>query len=286
MPAATQTLDLEAFVRGVPGIYQGVPFDLYLQGNAMHQSTLKKGRDSMKHLKCAIDGTVAVKVTDDMTLGRALHTAFLEPELAATHVIEWTGGTRRGKEWEAFKTDHGDKAILTPAQYASMNGMVAALRDNADIKSWLDKVEDTEVSCIGEVQGVKFKGRCDAMTTAPLWDLKKISKADDRTVDAAIYTYGYHIQGYIYEQLFGRDRFVLGFVEDSEPHDVRPVELSQDWIDLGHEEATMLIQAMKHCEKTGVWPGRAEKIELRYPPDWVRQKFGNREPITLDGESL
>ena len=105
-------------------------------------------------------------------------------------------------------------------------------------------------------------------------------------VDAAIYTYGYHIQGYIYEQLFGRDRFVLGFVEDSEPHDVRPVELSQDWIDLGHEEATMLIQAMKHCEKTGVWPGRAEKIELRYPPDWVRQKFGNREPITLDGESL
>jgi hypothetical protein len=276
----TQT-DIQAFEAGEIGLHTGILFEDYLRAPMMSQSVLKQGRLSMLHLKHAIDNFQNQKITDAMTLGSALHCAFLEPELMPTKVALWDGPRRAGKEWDAFCKEHAGKAILTEGFHEKLVGMMGSLRKHPEIRKWTGRIQDVEVSAIGMIDGVKFKGRCDALTDDPLWDLKKISRCDERTINNAIKTYGYHIQAFIYREIFHRDRFCLAFVEDPAPHDVVVVELSPAWLKLGQSEGLGLIQAMKQCLKTNRWPGRSDKIEVIEPPEYMTN---SGEGITIDGE--
>lgn len=281
-----ETTQLEDFLSGAPGMYIDIPFTDYLHAPVMSQSTLKEGRKSMLHLKSALDGERFKKVTDDMMLGSALHVCFLEPEQMPERVILWEGGARRGKDWEAFSAEHADKIILTEGYHEKLVGMVKALRSKAAVRGWMSKVQSVEVSAIGDVHGLAFKCRADALTDDPLWDLKKIVSVDDRTINSTIVNFGYHIQAYVYKQVFKRDRFCLGFVEGTKPHDVRVVELSDNWLKLGREETLSLIQAYQHCVKEGRWPGRSEVIEKIEPPSYLLEQGATGVAITMDGEEI
>jgi len=267
-----------------PGLYENIPFADYLLWPFLSQSTLKRGRDSMKHLRHALDLMRAVVPTDDMTLGSALHTAFLEPGEMPNRVVCYEGDARRGKEWTEFRAVHSGKIILTKGYYSKLFGMVQALRANAEVAKWSKRIQAVEISCVGELQGLMFKARADALTDAPLWDLKKISCTDDRTVNSTLWDYGYHIQAHIYCKLFKRDRFCLGFVEGDPPHDVRVIELSERWIKIGEQETTDLINRYKSCLRDKRWPGRFETVDVVEPPDWVAEQFGVADEITIGGE--
>lgn len=265
-------------------LHRNVPFEDYLHWLAMSQSVLKQGRKSMLHLNAAI--CEVVTPTDAMRLGSALHTAFLEPDLFDGRVVEWSGKTRNGKAWDAFRADHAGQTILTSGYYRNVLGMVGQLRKNADVIMWAETVgpDDVEVSARGMIDGVLFKARVDALTAAPLWDLKTISSTERRVIDRAIYDYGYHIQAYIYTTVFERDRFILGFVESTAPYDVAVVELSDNWIEYGGVEARRLIEQFKACLETDTWPGRYAGSILADPPEWVAAKHD--EPLMLGGKAI
>ncbi len=205
----------------------------------------------------------------------------------ANRVILWPkkNGPRRGKDWDAFCDEHRSKIILTDGYHEKLIGMVKALRKKPIVREWLSRVECVEVSAIGDVHGSMFKCRADALTDDPLWDLKKTRCTDDRSINAAIINFGYHIQAYVYKQVFQRDRFCLGFVEDTPPHDVRIVELSEAWLKLGREETLLLVHGYQHCKKTGEWPGRSDKIEAIEPPSYLVEQSSTANAITIDGES-
>lgn len=268
------------------GVYQDISFPEYIHWPILSQSTLKWGLESMRHLKFALDGIGREEITDAMTLGSALHVSFLEPAKAESRVVKWEGGRRYGKEWNAFVDEHRDQIILTDTQFDKLTGMIAALRENAEVSRWMKRVEAVEVSAVGPVQGVRMKARADALTNDPLWDLKKISSTDDRTILSSIWDYGYDIQAHVYREIFKRDRFCLGFVEESAPHDVRVVELNANWKRLGKARTTGLIQAMKHCQQTKHWPGRTEGIDQIEPADWMMEQGGAALDITFNGEAV
>lgn len=266
-----------------PGIHKGVPFAEYLRWPLLSQSVLKKGTESMGHLRYAMLRETGIKPTDDMILGSALHTAFLEPEQFGDRVALWDGPRRVGAVWEQFCADNADKAILTEGMFERCKVMVEALRSHPKVAEWLHRTEAVEVSCVGEIEGVPFKGRVDALTEDPIWDLKKTGSTDDRSLATTIYTFGYHIQAYIYMRLFKRERFCLAFVEDTPYHDVRVVELSQAWLKVGEQEALELIGRYKACLRTGHWPGRSEEIDVLEPPPWLSDRHATE--ITIGGES-
>lgn len=276
---------LRRFKAGEIGIHHGIPFTEYLALDLMSQSTLKQGRESMRHLKAALDGQVKIVPTDDMILGSALHTAFLEPARFGDHVVEWTGERRYGKAWDEYKTEHAGKAILTKGYYANLCGMVAALREHPEISKWLGCVEDVEVSAIGVIGSVKFKGRADALAGDVVLDLKKVSSTDDRSINNAIDDYGYHIQAAIYRRLFGRERFLFGFVEGTAPHDVRVEELSPAWLEIGEREMLDLVQRYQECTASGVWPWRSDTTGILEPPVWKLEK-GTGMKIDFGGVEL
>lgn len=250
-------------------IETGVPFAAYLEWPEMSQSVLKCGRASMAHLKAAIDGTREVKVTDAMLAGSALHTALLEPDSILDRVVLWNGGTRRGKEWDAFRADHADKIILTPGYHARVKGAIKSLRAHPVVREWMGKIEAVEVSARGTLHGVPFKARTDALTSDPLVDLKFTKSCDPSTFTKTVLTFGYYLQGAVYKALFGRDRFLLVAVEDKPPHDCVAYELSPSMLRHGAREVETLIEQYQACLESDHWPGRSDDTVTLELPDWI-----------------
>lgn len=260
------------------GIYHDVPFADYLAWDVPDQTRLKRCAASPAHY----DATVVKKATDDMTLGSALHVAFLEPELMVEKVAKWEGDRRAGKEWEAFRDANSGRYILTAGLHDKLVGMVRSLRRHPFVREWQRRIEAVEVSAVGDAWGFRMKGRVDAQTPDPIVDLKKVRSGDARGFTNAVMGFGYHIQAAVYRQLFDRERMVLLTVEDAPPFDVVPYELSPTFIRLGEREAKDLIARVRECEAAGVWPGRSESPILLDPPEWAMNGAG----VTIGGEAV
>lgn len=252
-----------------PGLFPGVPFADYLQWPIPSQSTLKHGRESMAHLKAAMDGERFIEPTDDMILGTALHTAFLEPSEVEARIAVWAGGRRYGKEWALFREENKDRIIITDSQEFQLAGMVESLRQNK-LVNWMTSRVEVEIGAVGHFGGWLMKARADAISSGAIVDLKKVRSADPRKFTYSCVDYGYHIQAAVYRKLFDRDRFILVCVEDHPPYDVVPYELSPSFIRAGEAEAARIIERAIECEKTGIWPGRSggEICQLE-PPEWL-----------------
>lgn len=273
------------------GKHLDVPFPVYLNWPLPSQSTLKAGRASGAHMKAALDREVVKIPTDAMLVGSALHCCFLEPERMIERVVLWQGYTtakgdhstaRRGKAWDEFKAQHADRIILTPGHYATMAGMVKALRRHPVVREWSNKIEAVEVSIVGEVEGVRCKARCDALTEDPLCDIKASRSADAATFTKTVLGFGYHIQAAMYRRMFGRDRFIFPVVEMTPPHDVVCYELSPAFLRLGEEEMIRMLGMYQEFAAVGLWPGRSEKVVQLEPPEWAIQSTG----VTLGGVSF
>lgn len=271
--------------QATPGIHESVRFWDYLDWPQPSQTSLKAMRESPLAYKAARDGERYITQTDAMTLGSALHTAFLEPETMPDHVIKWTGGRRAGEKWNEFCAEHRDKYILTPAMHETLVGMVQGLRRHPFVREWASKIEATEVSVVGDVHGLEMKGRADALTNDSLVDVKSAADLDERKILYAIKDFGYHVQGSVYRKLFNRDRFVLLFVEKTPPFDVVPVELSPGFLRVGDFLVEQWIEKIAECEASGVWPGRSDKIVTVEPPEWM-VPMDMATGITFGGEEL
>lgn len=252
-----------------PGIYEGVPLDVYLAWDLLSRSALAEGRQSMAHLNAGRQGERAKKVTDEMLLGSALHTAILEPEIALDRTVKWTGERRAGEAWNEFRVAHAGKTILTAAMYDKLQGMVRSLRRHPGAREWFAQVERTELSAVGLVNGVMMKGRSDGLTPDAVIDLKKVACGAERSMRKAVIEYGYDLQSYVYRRVFGRERFVLITVEDTPPYDVVPYEFAPALLSLGEAEATKLLDQFKFCTERGHWPGRSDVTVPLEPPEWA-----------------
>lgn len=258
----------------VLGMHQNVRFADYLAWDIPSQSSLKSMGHSPAHYRATRDGERVMVPTDDMTLGSALHTVFLEPELILETVAHWEGGTRRGKEWQMFQEEHAGKYILTDNQYAKLAGMVGSMRKHPFVREWQSKIESVETSMVCDVHGLRMKMRCDALTPSPIVDIKKVASGDPRRFTNAVLDYGYHIQAAAYRRAFSRERYVLLTVESDPPYDVVPYELSPAFLRVGEQELTRLIGMVQACERTGNWPGRSESEVLLEPPEWAIPQTG------------
>lgn len=251
------------------GIYYDVPFAEYLRWPLYNQSILKRASDSMAHVKAARGMTLIP--TDNMLLGSALHTAFLEPDEFDNRVIEWTGKARRGKEWQEFQAEHDGKVILTSGYYERLEGMLESLRRHPFVQKWSKRIEAVEVSYVRNIGGLMCKGRIDALTDDPLVDLKKVVSTNKRLVTKTIMNFGYHIQGALYRRLTDREHFIVLAVEGDPPYDVVPYSLSDELLACGDAELDWIIPAILECEELGRWPGKHEfeNADELEPPAWA-----------------
>lgn len=266
-------------ITAAPNIQPDVPFPTYLQFPEYSQSVLKNGLLSMAHLKAARDKERVLVPTDAMILGSCLHTCFLEPDKAVQRIAVWPekNGPRRGKDWTAFKDVNADRYIITEAASVDLEGMLKSLRKHPVVKAWMNRIEAVEVVATGEIDGLPMKGRCDALSDDPMFDLKKTTSCDYRAVQNTVIKYGYDIQAAVYRRLFNRDRFVCLFIEDEPPYDVVAYELNSHMLKRADVMLRSLISQVKECESSGVWPGRCDEIVELELPGWIQDQESNIE---------
>ena len=246
-------------------IVAGVDFAKYRAAAGVNVSSLKEFNRSPLHFKYARENPKPT--TAAMSLGTAAHCATLEPERFAEAFVTWTGGIRRGKEWDAFKADAeaAQRLVLTEDERDTALAIAAAVRGTPEAMAYL-RHGHAEVSMAwhDEQSFSMLKGRVDWLTVVDGCDvlvgLKTTRDLRPRKFAAQAADLCYHWQWAFYcdgyRAITGRTPLMVEIVvENAAPHAVAVYRIPEHVLERGRQEYRDALEQLARCEASGVWPG-------------------------------
>lgn len=267
-----------------PGLIRRLSFEAYQQIKADNFSTVKELARSPLHYQHRIDNPRAA--TAPMVLGKASHTAVLEPHRLAAEYVLWDERTeggkvrpRNGKDWESFKAANAGKQVVKADELGLAMAMRDAARGSVHSMRYLRKGE-SEVSMVWRdaETGRTLKGRLDWLTHVDdinvLVGIKTSKDCRPIGFGNQAARSGYHLQWAMYfdgyATITGREpRVVEIVIESFAPHDVTVYSIPSEIIEQGREEYRKLLVALGECERTGQWPGTSDGEQILSLPSWV-----------------
>jgi len=262
-----------------PGIYYDLPFPTYTKADGLNQSKLKVLKRSPRKFLHAIE--VGREDTEALGIGRAIHTAVLEPEKFHSmffQLPELNLRTTAGKaERDALLVANEGKEALKADDYQLVFDTAAAVLGHSDAAKLLR--DTTREMCIwwkDEATDVLCKARLDAYhaPTRTIVDLKTTQDASPAAFRKSIYQYGYHLQAGWYAAALRAhgvmvDHFVIIAVEKASPFDVGVYRLTDEVLKLSRKENQALLRQYAQCLRTDNWPGYTEGIVDIGLPDYA-----------------
>lgn len=174
----------------------------------------------------------------------------------------WSGNANWCKAWLAAQSKAG-RTVITETEIGHIRRMANALAGKEAIKLGILNGR-IERSIFAKSGNIWLKTRPDVVPndSGDFVDLKTAASVDDESLSKAIFNHGYHIQAgllrMIVREVLGAEAFssfTFVFVEKSPPYDVRVMQLKDEDIDLGEQQARKAIGIVEECLKRGVWPG-------------------------------
>jgi hypothetical protein len=251
----------------------------YLKLDAVNWTTLKAMRRSPKHYRYV--AAHPAEYTPAMMLGRAVHTAVLEPDRFPLDYAVWDGARRQGNAWEAFKIANAKRTILRADEYALCLAIRDAVRAHPVAKHLLEVGEaEKTITWTDPDTKLKCKGRLDWLNGIGLCDLKTTVDLDPFRFGAQVARLGHHCQLAFYRRGLhanGLDVPVkILAVEKEPPYDTAVFALDEETLYAGDEEVTELLRRVAECRKTNTWPGRFGEGEAPLAlPGWAFGNFGD-----------
>lgn len=237
-------------------------------------TTLKEMRRSPLHYQHRLANPLEDSAR--LAMGRAAHTAILEPDRFPLEYAVWTGERRAGKEWEAFKAANAGRTIIKADEYATCLAMRDAVRRHPAAAAILQAGGEAEkaVTWTDDATGLPCKGRMDWLGKYVLADLKTTSDLDPVRFGATAARMGYHTQLAFYRRgvkaATGMDYPVqIIAVESSAPHDVAVFTIDETVLYAGDEEIDELLAKVKACREANAWPGRYPAETTLQLPNWA-----------------
>jgi hypothetical protein len=273
-----------------PLVIEKLPFDRYRELPGEHSTTLR--RALVSPLEYYWHKKNEREDSDTLRIGRAVHTATLEPLRFLKEYVLWEGGRRAGKIWEAFEVEHAGKTILKPEQYDPAVAMSEAIRAHAVAGPLFSVSGKSELTIQWRHESGRLcKARIDRLGTA-LIDIKTAHDITPHGFSAAAQRYGYFAQMAFYADAVkaaGLGTFPVRIVavQKKAPHDVAVYEIGDDELAAGRADYERALSVIAECEKTGVWPGMAasEAIPLKLPA-WAVGAALDEEPIEFGSEVI
>lgn len=268
------------------GIFPGLSWERYLSLNRTRISHLKELAKSALHYQHRI---AVAKSTAALELGKTAHAAILEPRRFETDFVLWDERTesgavrpRRGKDWDAFCTRNQGKTIIRADEHAFACAIRDAVRGKPAALKYLRDGGYAEVSVLWKdaATGRKCKGRIDWITHVDgidcLVGLKTTKDGDFRAFQNQAAKLLYHLQWAFYYDGYasatGREaRVVELVVESPAPHDVVPYIVPSHVLEVGREHYRELLAKLDDCEKSGRWPGRADREQIFELPAYMQE---------------
>lgn len=176
--------------------------------------------------------------------GRLIHTVVLEEEkLNDKYDFVDIGGrnTIKFKKAKESALSKGKEIMLT-SELNKANELCNAIRFNSHANE-LFVGGLAETPAIGELFGLPFRAKADYLKDGHLIDLKTTAKLEGWE-RAAKYTWHYDMQGWIYSELFGVDRFTFVVIEKG-TGDIGIFELSEETKELGGNKVKQCVNTYK-----------------------------------------
>ena len=262
-----------------------LPFEDYTELRGIHATALKDLLVSPLLYKYRRDHPRQDK--DAFRVGRACHTAMLEPDRFPLEYSVWRKkqGIRRGRKWEAFCTANEGRTILTEAQYDTAIALRDSARSHAVASQLLAGPGRNELT-------VKWKhprtgrdcvSRLDRLTKA-LVDVKTARDVSPRRFCADAAKFGYAMQLAFYADAvavaFGETPPVKLLVgQNAAPFDVAVYDVPEDVLSFGRKQYEDALDLLAKCEESDKWPGQApdEEVTLKLPL-WAAPDFDEGGP--------
>lgn len=201
-----------------------------------------------------------------MRLGRGAHALVL-----GMPVVKWTGKTRQGKAWEAFRTEHEPNGveILNTKEWEKAQGMADAIRRHPIASSLLladNVIRESQFEW--EWLGRRCSSRPDARSADGLvvTDFKTTQCAEPQKFqrDATFRAYNAQLAfyGMAVKHLTGReptDLYAVA-VESKRPYPVTVLRLDDGARLQGEKLCRLWMERLLTCEASNHWPAYTDAI--------------------------
>lgn len=228
--------------------------------DAINWSTLKHMADSPLHYRYHRDHPT--EDTTRLLLGRAVHTAVLEPDLFPLQYVVWDGDRRAGKEWQEFAAVNANRGVLKASEYRLCLDVRDAVRSRPSVVELLSGESEITRTWTDPATGLRCKARPDHLGHA-LVDLKTTGTIDQFKFESLSARMLYHGQMAFYRRAVEEPRapvYIIA-VEIDPPHDVAAFEVDEGALEYGDRLVAQYLQRVKDCTEAGEWPGRYEDAD-------------------------
>ena len=245
----------------------------------------------------------------DLTIGKALHCALLEPDAYGSRFlvkpVEFNGRATKWKDWKA-KYEARGFTLLDSADQDLVDQMVANIMGHPDAVELLADKPLYEVTIRRMVQGLPVQVRPDVWHSEHQrmklsnWEHDGALLVDIKTVDHLsgtdrgswarnFHSYGYHRQAALYAMMakehlaeedphyaspLGTVPMVFIVVEKTPPHEVAVYVPTPAALAIGQREVVRDLGKLRRCIMDNNWrtaPGGVAEIDL---PDWYVNLHG------------
>lgn len=231
----------------------------------VHFSSLKYMAQSPAHYRYRLDHPI--EPTAAMRIGTAAHARVLLGDPPPYAI--WSGGVRRGKEWDAFRALHDGREIISQAEDQIGLDIALAVYDCAPARELLDIAVQREQSIRWTIGERECAGRYDAfgLCPGPLIEFKTTANAAPAKFPWETLRIGYLAQLAWYSDAIGYagDCYIIA-AESKPPHVVQVYEVTPASLDFGRRQYMTWWERLMACEAADEWPGYVQSIVPLEPP--------------------
>jgi hypothetical protein len=256
-----------------------VPYSRYVQYPGERISSLKEMQRSPMHYRWRM---AHPKEAKPLQLGKAAHTAVLEPDAFESRYAIWSRRSeksgslcpRNGQHWDAFRAANPGREVITEDEQRAAQDIADAIHGDAIAMRYLSD-GFSEVSMVHHLMAdtdtpVVAKCRQDHLTqvgkVAYQVELKTSAAIEVVRFGNSAAKFGYHMQlawqHDLHEAITGVSAtMIVVAVESYPPHDVVVYRVPEDVLLQGREDYQRLLTQLLECQRTGSWPGVAGGAE-------------------------
>ncbi len=274
-------------------VKQNISFADYRKMDGLNWSTLKhvsRSFEAYRHeLARASDDSGGD--TPSTMIGRAVHTAVLEPDEFAAEYVTYAG-RRAGRAWQAFRDDHGGQTIFSPAEYDRVISMLRGVEANPAAMALLHGT-DREVSINwnhADESGVwrLLKARIDACAPGILVDLKTTKDPTPAAFARQCAQLGYHKQLAMYADGYetATDQAIeqasIIAVGNTAPYECRVYHVPTEALEAGRRNYKSLLERLRGYELDGAGDELEADLIL---PQWALEEGEDDIELTIGGQN-
>jgi exodeoxyribonuclease VIII len=216
--------------------------------------------------------------TEATSLGTAVHTAVLEPEVFEQRYVAEPNpddvapnntnkrATKAYKDAVAALEARTGAIVLKRDTIEKVRAMAAAVHAHPHAAKLLAKAPERELTLLWDRDGRLCRGRADFLGPGVAGDLKT-TRSLERFSPFELTRFRYYVQAAWYRDGLSRlDRevqhYFLVAVESVAPYDVGVFALDSDALTFGEMEFEVMCRRLEECEASGEWPGQFPEVQV------------------------